>query len=111
MLDYLSELTHPAPESLCMPAVMDELSATAEIRLHYSGPCSDNLFTDRMMLFRFFNLLRNGQDAGAKQMTIDVWQVGHLAVIDISNNGPGIDNSTRDRIFLPLPLAAFLISG
>ena len=32
-------------------------------------------------------------------MTIDVWQVGHLAVIDISNNGPGIDNSTRDRIF------------
>ena len=41
-------------------------------------------------------LLRNGQDAGAKQMTIDVWQVGHLAVIDIS--GP------RDRIFLPLPL-------
>ena len=52
MLDYLSELPHPAPESLYMPAVMDELSATAEIRLHYSGP--DNLFSDRMMLFRFF---------------------------------------------------------
>lgn len=98
MLDYLSELPPPAPESLYMPAVMDELSATAEIRLHYSGP--DNLFIDRMMLFRIFlNLLRNAQDAGAKQMTIDVWQAGHLAVIDISDNGPGIDNSIRDRIF------------
>jgi len=32
-------------------------------------------------------------------MTIDVWQAGHLAVIDISDNGPGIDNSIRDRIF------------
>ena len=32
-------------------------------------------------------------------MTIDVWQVGHLAVIDISDNGPSIDNSIRDRIF------------
>ena len=52
MLDYLSELPPPAPESLYMPAVMDELSATAEIRLHYSGP--DNLFIDRMMLFRIF---------------------------------------------------------
>ena len=52
MLDYLSELPHPAPESLYMPAVMDELSATAEIRLHYLEP--DNLFTDRMMLFRIF---------------------------------------------------------
>ena len=98
MLDYLSELPPPAPESLYMPAVMDELSATAEIRLHYSGP--DNLFIDRMMLFRIFlNLLRNAQDAGAKQMTIDVWQTGHLAVIDISDNGPGIDNSIRERIF------------
>jgi len=98
MLDYLSELPPPAPENLYMPAVMDELSATAEIRLLYSGP--DNLFTDRMMLFRIFlNLLRNAQDAGAKQMTIDVWQAGHLAVIDISDNGPGIDNSIRDRFF------------
>ena len=32
-------------------------------------------------------------------MTIDVWQAGHLAVIDISDNQPGIDNSIRDRIF------------
>ena len=93
-----------------MPAVMDELSATAEIRLHYSGP--DNLFIDRMMLFRIFlNLLRNAQDAGAKQMTIDVWQAGHLAVIDISYNGPGIDNLSANGFFLPLPLAALLISG
>ena len=32
-------------------------------------------------------------------MAIDVWQAGHLAVIDISDNQPGIDNSIRDRIF------------
>ena len=52
MLDYLSELPAPARESLFMPTLMDELSATAEIRLHYSGP--NNLFTDKMMLFRIF---------------------------------------------------------
>ena len=40
-------------------------------------------------------------------MTIDIWQVGHLAVIDISNNGPGIDNSTRDQIFSAFTTSRF----
>ena len=28
-----------------------------------------------------------------------VWQACHLAVIDISDYGPGVNNSIRDRIF------------
>ena len=76
MLDYLSELPAPAPERLNMQVVMEELSATTDIHLQYSGP--DTLVTDRLMLFRIFlNLLRNAQDAGAKQMIIDIWRAGH----------------------------------
>ena len=98
MLDYLSELPAPAPERLNMQVVIEELSATTDIQLQYSGP--DTLVTDRLMLYRIFlNLLRNAQDAGAKQMIIDIWRAGHLAVIDISDNGPGIDIQIRDRIF------------
>jgi len=98
MLDYLSELPAPTPEKLNMQVVIDELSTTTDIQLQYSGP--DTLVTDRLMLFRIFlNLPRNAQDAGAKHMIIDIWRAGHLAVIDISDNGPGIDLQIRDRIF------------
>ena len=34
-------------------------------------------------------------------MTIDIWQAGHLAVIDISDNGPGVHPDVRDRLFAP----------
>ena len=98
MLDYLSELPAPTPETLNMHVVMEEISATTDIQILYSGP--DTLVIDRLMLFRIFlNLLRNAQDAGAKQMIVDIWRAGHLAVIDISDNGPGIDIHIRDRIF------------
>ena len=32
-------------------------------------------------------------------MIIDIWRAGHLAVIDISDSGPGIDLQIRDQIF------------
>jgi signal transduction histidine kinase len=69
-----------------MPALIEELAATADIKLDYSGP--EMLVTDRLMLYRIFlNLFRSAQDAGAKNIAIDIWQAGHLAVIDISDNG------------------------
>ena len=98
MLDYLSELPPPSPENLHMPALMEDLAAATDIKLDYSGP--EILVTDRLILYRIFlNLFRNAQDAGAKNIAIDIWQAGHLAVIDISDNGPGIDDKIKDRIF------------
>ena len=98
MLDYLSELPPPSHENLNMPVLIEELAATTDARLDYSGP--EILVTDRLMLYRIFlNLLRNAQDAVAKNITIDIWRAGHLAVIDISDNGPGIDAKIKDRIF------------
>ena len=32
-------------------------------------------------------------------MTIDIWRAGHLAVIDISDNGPGIGDDMRSYLF------------
>ena len=90
MLDYLSDLPVARPELIEMDALMEELASTANIYLEYSGP--DRLYTDRLMLYRILlNLFRNAADAGADNLLIDVWQAGHLAVIDIIDNGPGIE--------------------
>ena len=52
MLDYLFELPPPSPENLHMPALMEELAATTDIKLDYSGP--EMLVTDRLMLYWIF---------------------------------------------------------
>ncbi len=98
MMDYLSELPPPKPEVIDMKLLAAELRATAVVALAYIGP--DRLYCDRMMLYRIFlNLLRNAGHAGADRVTIDIWQAGHQAVIDFSDNGPGVDPDIQDRIF------------
>ncbi|MGV3575292.1 MAG: sensor histidine kinase [Devosia sp.] len=51
-----------------------------------------------------FNVVRNSMDAvsaGTGKITITTRRDGSSAVIDISDNGPGIDPTIRDRLFEP----------
>ncbi|MCF3974841.1 sensor histidine kinase [Paracoccus salsus] len=53
-----------------------------------------------------FNLMRNALDAvaesaGAREVVVDASLDGAMAVIDVSDTGPGIRSDVRDRLFTP----------
>ncbi|MBV2358368.1 two-component sensor histidine kinase [Thalassococcus sp. CAU 1522] len=53
-----------------------------------------------------FNLMRNALDAvaessGAREVAVDASPDGEMAVIDVSDTGPGIRPDVRDRLFTP----------
>ena len=53
-----------------------------------------------------FNLIRNALDAvaesaGAREVTVAASLDGAMAVIDVSDTGPGIRPDVRDRLFTP----------
>ena len=60
----------------------------------YEGP--SQIFADRKIMFRILlNLARNAGIVGATELKIDIWRAGHLGVIDILDNGPGISEDAR----------------
>ena len=98
MLDYLTELPQPEPSVLNLPELTDELAQATDLQISWQGP--DSLYIDKMMFHRLlFNLARNACQAGASRLSIDIWQAGHLAVIDVSDNGPGIPDDLRESLF------------
>ena len=46
-------------------------------------------------------ILRNAVTAGANVMWVAVWQVGHLVIMDASDDGGGILRSAWPNLFLP----------
>ena len=42
---------------------------------------------------------RNARATQAQTLTIDIWRAGHFAVIDISDDGPGIAPELKAHIF------------
>lgn len=53
-----------------------------------------------------FNLIRNALDAvaeseGMREVTVSVAMEGDIAIIDVSDTGPGIRPDVRDRLFTP----------
>ena len=98
MMHYLSE---PKPET-SVPFTLSEMAtnlsydAGIEVVVHGVDRLSGtpNLFY-RLLL----NLARNAKSAMATNLTIDVWRAGHLAVIDISDDGPGIPKDLKKHIF------------
>ena len=98
MMHYLSE---PKPETI-IPFTLSEMAtnlsydAGIEVVVHGADSLSGtpNLFY-RLLL----NLARNAKSAMATNLTIDVWRAGHLAVIDISDDGPGIPKDLKKHIF------------
>jgi signal transduction histidine kinase len=98
MLDYLIETPSPKPSNINMQQLIDELQTATGMDVIYDGP--DSIYADSGMLSRvFLNLGRNAAIAGATKLKIDIWRAGRLGVIDILDNGPGVDESARSTIF------------
>jgi signal transduction histidine kinase len=98
MLDYLVEVPPPKPGVILMNEVADELEIATGLEVIYEGP--SQIFADRTILFRILlNLARNAGVAGATGLQIDIWRAGHLGVIDILDNGPGIGDNARQTLF------------
>ena len=47
------------------------------------------------------NLVGNAKSVGADKVEITVWRAGQLAIIDIADNGPGMDAKARADMFKP----------
>ena len=76
------------------------INLTHDTKLDISHSGTQMLYGMPNTLYRLLlNLARNAKAAGATAITIDVWRAGHLAVIDISDDGPGIDKSLKPQLF------------
>ena len=98
MLDYLTDTPNPEPVEFVMADLVAELDAGSTISVRYEGPAQ--VFADRILIKRLLlNLIRNADKAGAKNVQLDIWRAGHLCVIDVSDDGPGVPKDFRPFLF------------
>ncbi|MBN2728666.1 MAG: PAS domain S-box protein [Bacteroidales bacterium] len=77
-----------------------------DVQIHYINNSSDaEIFCDRSQLRQVFvNLIQNTIHAKPEnaQITIEYKQINYQFFIRYSDNGPGIDNTLKNKIFEPL---------
>ena len=99
MLDYLVEPPTPNPELTNVTLLAEDLAARLDLNITITG--QRDIYIDKAMISRILtNLIRNPAVAGARNIHIDVWQAGHLGVIDVADDGPGIPQESWNDIFL-----------
>ena len=82
-----------------MKDFVSEIADSAKLDISYEGSAQVRL--ERTMMSRILlNLARNAVHAGAGRLSIDIWRVGRLGVIDIADGGPGIPREQCDDLFL-----------
>ena len=103
MLDYLVQTPDPVPSDFELPEMLAEIQAASLLKLRYQGP--KLMHADRNIMSRILlNLVRNVGTSGANAMWVEVWQVGHLAIMNISDNGTGILRSAWPNPFSPFKI-------
>lgn len=94
MLTFLKSPGQIAPKQLDIRTIIEECAEEIGITVHYEGP--DHLVVDSGYFFRLLhNLINNAHNAGATVITIAIWKAGSYAVMDIADNGSGMDDATR----------------
>ena len=100
MLTFIQSPENISPKQSSMKAIVEECAAEMDIRIEYSGP--DELMVDSGYFFRLIhNLVNNAAKAGADQISIAIWKAGSYAVMDVADNGPGMDEKTKNLLFKP----------
>ena len=100
MLLYLKQPEAISSAPVTMAKLIDECQAGINITINYSGP--DQLVIDEAAFFRLLhNLIGNAASAKASAVDITVWRAGQHAIVDIADNGPGLDEGSRDSLFKP----------
>ena len=98
MLTFIQSPENITPAQSNMRAIVDECAAEMAIKITYSGP--DELMVDSGYFFRLIhNLVNNAAKAGADEISIAIWKAGSYAVMDVADNGPGIDAKTKALLF------------
>ena len=98
MMHYLTDAKAEEVVAFDLSEMADNLSHDGQIAVKTAG--TTHLEGMPNLLYRLLlNLARNAKRAGAETLMIDVWRAGHLAVIDISDNGPGIDETMKPHLF------------
>ena len=98
MMDYLTEAKPESQTAFNLQEMVVNLTHDTKLDISHSG--TQMLYGMPNTLYRLLlNLVRNAKAAGTTAITIDVWRAGHLGVIDISDDGPGIDKSLKPQLF------------
>ena len=100
MLTFIKSPENIKPKQSSMRAIIDECAEEMGIKIDYSGP--EELMVDSSYFFRLIhNLVNNAAKAGADQISITIWKAGSYAVMDVADNGPGMDDKTKALLFKP----------
>lgn len=84
------------------PIERANLGPDAAVRIATGYGADIRLLVDRDQIFRVFaNLAHNAVDAGAGRLTVDARLVDGMARIRVSDDGPGIPETVRPRLFQP----------
>jgi signal transduction histidine kinase len=91
--DLVDEIRAELPEK---DAEMGRLEVTRGVG------CDLQILADREQMFRaVFNLAVNAQQAGARNLRVDIWETDGQVVIDVTDDGVGVPDSVRDLLFQP----------
>ena len=105
----------PEPQTVRLAAALDEAAAEvrladAEVRLVSKVAAADQVFADPDQLHRILvNLLRNARQAiehqearaVAGRVEVSLESAGGVSLVRISDNGPGVPDRIRERLFQP----------
>ena len=100
MLDYPADMPVADITRIDITDIIASVEAGTSLDVQHEGVT--NITADKLMLSRpLLNLGRNAQQAGASRLSIDIWTAGHLLVMDILDNGPGLSDAQRAALFTP----------
>ncbi len=100
MMTFIKSPENINPETSLITDLMQECAEEIGIEVNYSGP--DELVVDSGYFFRLIhNIVHNAKTAGATLVHVEIWKAGSYAVMDISDNGPGIPQEMKDLLFKP----------
>ena len=87
-------------QQAAMEEIIKECADEMTIKIDYTGP--DEMMVDSDYFFRLIhNLVNNAQKANATEVSITIWKTKTFAIMDIADNGPGMDEKTKKLLFKP----------
>jgi signal transduction histidine kinase len=98
------ELASEDPTALArsVASLEEERLRRLGVELQVIGPEAESVEVDGNVLRRaLLNLVRNAAEAGAQHITVRVSREAHALAISVSDDGPGLEPGTVDRVFDP----------
>lgn len=106
-LDFAGEVPPPPREKVPLRTIVDEAVREALAMRHATRASVEIdpgvlVHGDRQGLLRAFsNLVRNAAEAGASNVIVTARPDGDLAVITVTDDGPGLPEVVRENLFRP----------